>query len=193
MTPLHKRNCGPCTACCVSLKIKVPELRKKADEPCRHLTGKGCGIYETRPAVCRQFLCGWRLFEELDDSWRPDLSGMLIMRKAPSEMPPAWRSAPYGVHLIVTGGEAAVRRPPFAAYVARQIARGIPVYLSAPAPSTLVNNHVDAVLLGDPAALRERLVWLYSLLRAARWECGLWRMIAPLYRLQMDVQRRRFT
>jgi hypothetical protein len=59
------------------------EFRKPANTPCPHLCGTGCGIYETRPPVCQQFLCGWRLFPELTDDWRPDLSGVLVMRKAP--------------------------------------------------------------------------------------------------------------
>lgn len=94
MTALTKRACGPCTACCIGLKIVALELKKKARVPCPHLSGKGCGIYETRPGVCREFLCGWRLFEDMDNSWRPDLSGILTMRRAPSEMPATCRTRP---------------------------------------------------------------------------------------------------
>src|SRR5947209_3029745 len=78
MTALHKRKCGPCTVCCTELKI--PQLRKQARVPCQHLTVSGCGIYQTRPDVCREFLCGWRLFEEMGDDWRPDLSGVMALR-----------------------------------------------------------------------------------------------------------------
>ena len=46
VTALDRRACGPCTACCVELKIDAPELRKKARAPCPHLTASGCGIYE---------------------------------------------------------------------------------------------------------------------------------------------------
>ena len=88
MTALNKRTCGPCNACCVELKIDVPELRKKARVPCSHLTATGCGIYAGRPPVCQQFLCGWRLFEDMGDDWRPDRSGVLAMRKAPPNCPP---------------------------------------------------------------------------------------------------------
>src|SRR5262249_34203215 len=116
MTALNKRACGPCTVCCTVLKIDTPQLRKPADTPCKHLCATGCGIYEARPPVCQQFLCGWRLFAELGDDWRPDLSGVLVMRKAPAELPPAWQSAAYGVELAITGGEKAVRRPGFAEY-----------------------------------------------------------------------------
>lgn len=182
MTALHKRRCGPCTACCVSLKIEAPELAKKAGEPCRHLKA-GCGIYEGRPGVCREFLCGWRLFEEFGDDWRPDLSGVLMMRKAPSELPPAWQGGPYGVHMVIIGGEAAVRRPAFAEQVARLVARNIPVVMSASSPSTLVNEHLT------PATdLHSKLLELYALLHAARWERGYLRMIPSLYRLLLDRQ-----
>ena len=64
MTALNKRICGPCTVCCTVLKIEAPELRKGAGTSCKHLRGAGCGIYESRPPVCQQFLCGWRLFPE---------------------------------------------------------------------------------------------------------------------------------
>jgi hypothetical protein len=187
MTALAKRICGPCTVCCTELKIETPEFRKAAGTACKHLCGTGCGIYETRPAVCQQFLCGWRLFPELTDDWRPDLSGVLVMRKAPAELPPAWQSAPYGVELAITGGEAAVTRPGFAEYAAGLLAKNIPVFLSASSPFTLLNEHVDPAA-GLPA-LRQKLVQLYGLLHAARWKRGKLLMLVPLYRLLLDRQR----
>ncbi len=190
MTALNKRACGPCNACCVELKIDVPELRKKARVPCQHLTASGCGIYAKRPPVCQQFLCGWRLFEELGDDWRPDRSGVMVMRKAPAELPARWRGAPYGVHLVVIGGEAAVLRPAFADTVARQLARGIPVQMSAASPYILLNEHLDKD--SDPAFLKARLVELYGLLHAARFGRSLWQRMVFLYRLQIDRQRQKF-
>jgi hypothetical protein len=185
MTPLERRNCGACTVCCVALKIATPELHKKAGTPCRHLSSAGCGIYADRPSVCREFLCGWRLFAELDDDWRPDRNGVLVMRKAPAELPPAWRGAPYGVHMIIIGGEAAAAHPSLVAYVARLMRQNIPVFLSAGSPSTLVNEHLNQAMAGDLAALGDKLRTLYALLHAARWERGLLRMIPALYRLQV--------
>jgi len=190
MTALDKRACGPCTACCVELKIDVPELHKKARVACQHLSASGCGIYAKRPSVCREFLCGWRLFEELGDDWRPDLSGVLAMRKAPSELPAAWRDAPYGVHLAVIGGEAAVMRPAFAEYVAQLLARGVPVFLSSASPYIILNEHLEAGC--DSAFLKLRLAELYALLHAARFGQSLWRRIRFLYSLQIDRQRRKF-
>jgi hypothetical protein len=187
MTTLSRRICGPCTVCCTELKIETPGFRKAANTPCNHLCGAGCGIYETRPSVCQQFLCGWRLFPELTDDWRPDLSGVLVMRKAPAELPPAWQGAPYGVELAIIGGEQAVTRPGFAEYATSLLAKNIPVFLSAASPSTLLNEHVDPAA-GLPA-LRQKLVRLHGLLHAARWKRGKLLMLLPLYRLLLDRQR----
>ena len=182
MTQLEKRQCGPCTVCCTELKI--PQLRKEARVPCQHLTASGCGIYADRPNVCREFLCGWRLFEEMGDDWRPDLSGVMALRWAPDQLPAAWKSAPYGVHLLIIGGEQAVMRPAFITYVARTMARGIPVFLSAASPYILLNDHVPAG--ADPDVLKQRLAELYPQLHAARFGAGLWQRIRFLYRLQID-------
>jgi hypothetical protein len=190
LTALQKRNCGACTACCVELKIATPELRKKARVPCPHLSAAGCGIYAARPPVCQQFLCGWRLFAELGDDWRPDRSGVLMLRRAPIELPQAWRTAPYGVHMVILGGEAAVLRPGFAAYVARLMAQGIPVFLSASSPHILLNEHLETGI--DDGFLKARLVELHALLHAARFGRSLWKRIGFLYRLQIDRQRQRF-
>lgn len=187
MTTLAQRRCDSCTVCCTELKIETPEFRKPANTACKHLCGTGCGIYETRPPVCQQFLCGWRLFPELTDDWRPDLSGVLVMRRAPAELPPAWQNAPYGVALSITGGEAAVTRPGLAEFAAGLLAKNIPVFVSAASPSTLLNEHVDADIALP--ALRQKLVQLHRLLHAARWKRGKLLMLIPLYRLLLDRQR----
>jgi hypothetical protein len=54
------RSCGECSMCCNLLEIKTPELRKPANQGCRHcLPRNGCAIYERRPPVCRTFACLW--------------------------------------------------------------------------------------------------------------------------------------
>lgn len=189
MTRLEKRQCGTCNACCVELKIAAPELHKKARVPCPHLAPLGCGIYAKRPGVCQQFLCGWRLFAELGDDWRPDRSGVLMMRKAPAELPAAWRDAPYGVHLVVIGGEEAVMRPAFTDHVARLLGQNIPILLSAASPYILLNEHIEAD--SDPALVKARLAELYALLHAARFGVSLWKRLGHLYRLQIDRGRQK--
>ncbi len=152
--------------------------------PCKHLAATGCGIYADRPNVCREFLCGWRLFDDMGDDWRPDLSGVMALRWSPAELPAAWKTTPYGVHLLVTGGEAAVMGPAFIDYVARTMARGIPVFLSAASPYIVLNDHMPAG--ADKAMVKQRLAELYPLLHAARFGQGLWTRIRFLYRLQID-------
>ena len=53
-----KRQCGECRECCIVLEVDA--MRKPADVPCRHLCGKGCGIYSRRPESCKVFTCAWR-------------------------------------------------------------------------------------------------------------------------------------
>jgi hypothetical protein len=72
------RICGECTACCVNLKIETDQFKKPADVHCPHLCSAGCGIYETRPSVCRTWYCGWRYMGQLGLEMRPDKSGILL-------------------------------------------------------------------------------------------------------------------
>jgi uncharacterized protein len=68
-------SCGSCTLCCKLLG--VPELTDPA-EWCRHCTpGKGCGIYNDRPVLCREFECGW-LANDGDPQLRPDRIHMVV-------------------------------------------------------------------------------------------------------------------
>jgi hypothetical protein len=66
------RKCGDCTLCCTLAGVN--ELKKPPGTPCRHLKGKGCGIYPDRPNACRDFACGW-LLGNFDERFRPDKIG----------------------------------------------------------------------------------------------------------------------
>jgi hypothetical protein len=187
--PLARRECGPCRACCQELKIDTPELKKKAGLLCRHHTGTGCGIYATRPPVCRQFLCGWRLFEQLDETWRPDLSGVLIVKRAAGDVAKDYRDAEHGLSIVITGGEAAIRRPGFAEYVVGLLKRGVPVEMSATSPATLLNHHLEPQEAErNLESTRDTLCRLYGLLKAARWRRGPL-MLWHLYRLEVERQK----
>lgn len=71
------RECGNCTACCTTLAIV--ELNKPARRACDHLCRAGCGIYEARPASCREFHCLWlRGALDGDESLRPDALGVMF-------------------------------------------------------------------------------------------------------------------
>lgn len=67
--------CGTCTTCCTILPI--PELDKPAGVPCKHLTAQGCGIYDDRPQLCKDFLCGYRRVD-MAPRMRPDRAGFMM-------------------------------------------------------------------------------------------------------------------
>lgn len=70
------RSCGECSACCKVYAIK--ELKKQANQWCKHCPGSGCSIYQNRPGVCRDFECLWLLSPDLSDSLRPDRSKVVL-------------------------------------------------------------------------------------------------------------------
>jgi Fe-S-cluster containining protein len=74
------RSCGTCSLCCTVLR--VDELEKRAGEDCVHQCaddthGTGCGIYETRPEICRAYQCLWRQ-GGLEEDERPDATGGIV-------------------------------------------------------------------------------------------------------------------
>lgn len=103
LTPAAGRACGACTMCCKVLL--VGELRKPPGLWCKHARpGTGCGIYETRPASCRDFFCEWMLNANFPAEWKPDAAkfvvspltadGNLLIAVDPN-FPNAWRREPY--------------------------------------------------------------------------------------------------
>jgi hypothetical protein len=76
MTLVQGRECGECIACCKF--VEIPELKKPADVLCQHCTGHSCGIYDSRPSICRSWYCVWRVEKELSDELRPDRCGVMF-------------------------------------------------------------------------------------------------------------------
>lgn len=73
------RECGECNVCCIVLMIDDGHFKKPADKVCANLMDKGgCKIYSQRPTVCQDWYCAWRFMEQLDETWRPDRSGILV-------------------------------------------------------------------------------------------------------------------
>lgn len=100
------RSCAGCTACCVLPEIGA--LQKPADLPCPHCSvGQGCRAYDTRPQLCRDFLCLWVTDDALGAHWQPSQTGMLVYRQGaqltvlvdPSRHG-IWRSEPYAADLL---------------------------------------------------------------------------------------------
>jgi hypothetical protein len=92
--------------CCKTLTIK--EVEKPPGVWCRHAApGKGCGIYESRPPVCRSFYCHWMLNPNLGPEWKPDKAKFVLYGDAPADgrqllhiavdpsFPNAWTKPPY--------------------------------------------------------------------------------------------------
>ena len=63
MKLIEGRECGACTVCCTWPTIDKPEVQKKSGAVCKHCTATGCGIYETRYPICREYYCAWRALE----------------------------------------------------------------------------------------------------------------------------------
>jgi hypothetical protein len=96
------RACGSCTLCCKT--VAVTELAKPPGAWCPHCQpSKGCGIYDSRPAGCRDFYCEWMLSEKLGPEWKPDRAKFALMVTATGHLaacidpgfPSAWRQPPY--------------------------------------------------------------------------------------------------
>ena len=102
------RECGSCMMCCKVLGIRQAELRKEAGVWCPQVVpGKGCGIYENRPQVCRNFYCHWMINPNLGPEWKPErakfvlhtgtkkIGEQLIILSVDPSFPNAWTKAPY--------------------------------------------------------------------------------------------------
>lgn len=72
------RECGDCVECCKLLAIDQPNLKKAKDVLCEHNTGRGCGIYNDRPKVCRAWYCVWHRIDVLPEETRPDRLGVMF-------------------------------------------------------------------------------------------------------------------
>jgi hypothetical protein len=98
------RTCGTCMMCCKLYALA--ELKKRAGEWCGHAErGRGCGIYESRPGVCQDFYCAWRLDPALGSEWKPDKARFVVATDVfgynaltvtlDPGMPQAWKKEPY--------------------------------------------------------------------------------------------------
>ena len=73
--------CGSCRVCCTVMAVE--EIAKPHGEACVHLCGKGCSIYQFRPASCSEFECLWLQTQTRDaplpKSMRPDRCGVMFV------------------------------------------------------------------------------------------------------------------
>ena len=84
--------------------VAVAELGKPPGVRCPHASRcKGCAIYQSRPASCRDFYCEWMLSPALGREWKPDRARFALMVTATGHLsacvnpdfPSAWRRPAY--------------------------------------------------------------------------------------------------
>jgi hypothetical protein len=133
MTLISGRDCGDCTICCVYPTINKPEIQKLSGAACRHCTGHGCAIYDTRPPVCRSFYCAWRTVDIFGDDWRPDKSGVLAYVETEGISEDFDLST--GIGLMLVGHPLkTVRQKWFQDFVVTGVMSSVPLFLSLPGP-----------------------------------------------------------
>jgi hypothetical protein len=152
--------------------LRVDALKKLGGTACEHqVPGVGCGIYDSRPAICRSYRCLW-LQGGLRDGDRPDRLGALL------DLVSAGGAPRLAIHEASAG---AFERSPRLQEIAAEYRRSMPVRV------TLAQNVLDAdrgyrELLPDGSELRirgdrvetwregrlmstERMPWLERLVR----------------------------
>ena len=163
--PVDGRACGGCVACCKVLGINEPDLFKPADEMCMHCTGRGCGIYPARPAMCRTWYCAWMRIPTMPAETRPDRMGVVFtLDRQPRPETPFDRL--YFVGRVVD--DAAALETQAARDTAAMFAQGpLPVFLAWGENRLLVYPRAelaDAILkpemTADPALVQEGLRWM---------------------------------
>ena len=123
------RECGECTVCCKTLSINTPELKKTPNRPCSNLRPEGgCSLYPQWPSICQKWYCAWRNMVDLDDSWRPDLIG--ILTEFARENFPAPFTQRVGYRFTVLDRVKLAKNRKFAKFVMEQIRNGTPCLLS---------------------------------------------------------------
>ena len=172
MSEVLQNSCGECVVCCYAPGFNAKEdgYKKKPGEMCKHCTGTGCAIYETRYNLCRLFYCGWRRQPLLGEAWRPDRSGVLLIELERDEVPEAYRAAGAGMEFTILTDQRAIQRPGFADYVATLVSRKVAVFLALTGrPKTVINPFLeDLVAAGDMAGVTRMLLHLYELHLEAR-------------------------
>ena len=111
-----ERQCGDCSMCCKVMRVE--EISKPEHQWWQHARpGIGCAIYETRPAKCRVFRCGW-LVLDMRPHWKPTKCKMVLVRRRDRQSggrelivqpdrnyPNAWRRSPYYEELKAQCGQ----------------------------------------------------------------------------------------
>lgn len=108
MLEIPGKSCSECSLCCKVLEIT--EFAKPPGKLCEHCHASGgCGVYATRPKVCRDYECLWKGDRSLSSRLRPDRVGTILMEDPDSdeyravcdpEDPLAWLTPLVFKHLV---------------------------------------------------------------------------------------------
>jgi hypothetical protein len=113
--------------------INKPEIQKKSGARCRHCHETGCGIYDSRPPVCRAYYCAWRTVDIFSEDWRPDRSGVLPYVETEGIAEDFDLST--GIGLMLVGNPLKiVRQKWFQDFVVTGVMSSVPLFLSVPGP-----------------------------------------------------------
>ena len=165
---VENRDCGKCSACCVTLRIETEGFNKLADESCHHLID-GCAIYESRPEVCRTWYCAWRYMAGLDEYWRPDKSNVLLRFRG-GERP--------GIILQSLGlPQEVFETERSLGLVTSLIENGIPVFISVPGKA----GHCNAII-----EVNERLAQAIETRRFIEMQAAMREAVNYALQLQTD-------
>jgi hypothetical protein len=96
--------------------MAIEELAKPAGQWCRHCEpGRGCLVYDDRPAECRGFNCLWLIDTRFGPHWKPSKSKLVVTTsqdglevRCDPGFPEAWRREPYHgeIRNLAASGEA---------------------------------------------------------------------------------------
>ena len=159
------RPCAECDACCVTLGITDPAISKPPGVACRHLSSRGCGIYEGRPATCREFQCLWKARDLVPAELRPDRLGVMFFFETYAAPRFVTEHACFVGHSLTD--ERAFQTPAFQAALNGLAARHpyIPIWLSVGGAKSAAYppSPLHEVIEGqsrDPNLLPRALMWL---------------------------------
>lgn len=164
------RACGDCTVCCIVPGIDTREIQKSTGAVCRHCSGHGCAVYDTRPQACREFFCAWMQMPGLDASWRPDQSGVFLQ---PIEI-----KGRDGLSLmLIADAVKTVRQSWFVDFVIAQLQQGRLLVLALPGPvgtrsaKLLLNSdEMHKAMAGSPEQVRQVLRGAVKMLMESEFE-----------------------
>lgn len=164
---VQDRECGECTVCCVNLTINDPELEKLPGVKCPHMIREGgCKIYSSRPKTCADWYCMWRFMPSLDESWRPDLKGIVIKRVF--ENIPTGYENKIALDFEIIGGKKAINDIDFINVVGGYIEQGFACFMSYGKPRTattmvfLNTMLIPAIQSTNITAIKEQLSKAYK-------------------------------